>query len=220
MNRLFLALAFFALTLTTANAQDGEEQEINTLFGGGEVHHSGYGGPSVKFTQFNDEFSMMVGGRGGWTINKQFTLGLAGYGLVTWPTIDYIDEDGNPASDDFHFGYGGVYLEYIHQPTDLIHFSGNVLIGGGGSMLDMYDYDHWDDGERDGPDNPWQAYFIIEPTLAVHLNVTTFFRVSLEASYRWVDEIKTSKNYESIDALKDIQMSSLSGALTLQFGSF
>ena len=49
----------------------------------GQLEYGGYGGPVVKFTTINNDWEVMVGGRGGWIINHSFVLGGGGYGLVT-----------------------------------------------------------------------------------------------------------------------------------------
>ncbi len=219
MKKIILTMAMFALmamTATTAMAQE-EDQDINTIFGGKKFSSSGYGGPSIKFSQVDNEFAMFVGGKGAWTINKQFSIGGAGYGLVTWPEFTYQNGQNETIDADFMFGYGGLYLEYIHDPWEVLHFSANTLIGFGGASvqdidrMNMDDYDH---------DEIWAAYFVLEPSIAVELNVAKFFRIQVEAGYRFVDEIRSNSEFKSIDKAKDMELSGVSGGITFQFGSF
>ncbi len=223
MLRVFVFISTIILLSVTALAQNNGDDEIETFFGGKDFKSSGYGGPHIKFTQFNDDFSIMVGGRGGWTINKIFTIGLSGSGLVTLPQIDYYDEvERENINADLVFGYGGLYLEYINKPQSMVHFSGNCLFGFGGSALaDRRDYLHnGHDYDYDGNHEPWAAYFVLEPALAVEFNVTSFFRIGVEASYRIVEEIRSSDSFKNVDELKDFQPSGFSGGLVFQFGSF
>ncbi|NIN69246.1 MAG: hypothetical protein GTO63_32105, partial [Anaerolineae bacterium] len=84
MNRIWSCctplLALVGVTLV--GSQFGVAQEPETLIEG-DVRHGGFGGPVVKFTEVNNEFGVLVGGRGGWIINDSFVLGAGGYGLVT-----------------------------------------------------------------------------------------------------------------------------------------
>ena len=89
---LFSIVLLAAVTVFAQNDDNGDNG-IQTLFGGEEIKSTGYGGPHVKFTTFDDEFAVMVGGRGGWTINKMFTIGLSGTGLVTPPLKEYRDRN-------------------------------------------------------------------------------------------------------------------------------
>lgn len=226
MKKIILTMAAFALmamTAMTATAQEAEqekEKEISTIFGGeGEKFStSGYGGPSIKFSQIDGDLAILVGGKGAWTVNKRFSIGLAGYGLVTWPEITHYDNILETDVDyDFMFGYGGLYLEYIHQPYDVIHFSANTLIGFGGASLEninSMDNDNYLAGEA------WGAYFILEPSLAVELNVSKFLRIQLEAGYRYVDEIRSNDKYDDVMKDKDMKLSGISGGITFQIGKF
>ncbi len=228
MKNLIFIMAAFVLSLSFAYSQESEKREINSLFGSGEVKLSGYCGPVVKFSSIQSETALLVGGRGGLTINKTFTVGLAGYGNVLWPTIEYdaslMDNptDSGMVNEDLMFGYGGMFVEYIYNPSEIVHFSANTLFGFGGSTIrdidfndNDYDYDH-----MNGRTEPWAAYFVIEPAVAVELNVTSFFRIGLEASYRYVSEIRTNSSFDDISAQKDINLSGFAGGLTFQFGKF
>ena len=181
-----------------------------TLVGNGEITHGGFGGPVIKYSQFNGEPAVLVGGRGGWIINHSFIIGGGGYGLVNnigadntsfgfWGTKPYID-----------FGYGGVELEYIIHSDRLIHFSVYSLIGGGsvsyrGDLLDNDDWDKWD--------SPRDAFFVFEPAANVELNIISFFRINAGISYRFVSGAK-------LDDLKDSDLAGPAATLTFKFGKF
>ena len=175
-----------------------------TLLDDGEVSHGGYGGPVIKFSQVNDKFSVFFGGRGGWIINHTFVIGGAGYGLVN-------SIDGNEtifgSTRHLDFGYGGLELGYINNSDDLIHFSVYTLIGGGSvrSRIDDDLFPDYDDNHN--------RFFVLEPSVNVVLNLTTFMRVAVVGSYRYVN----------IDDAQNLTASDLSGpsvGLTLKFGKF
>jgi hypothetical protein len=229
MRKIIVTVALFALTLINLNAQTVESEEskeskrpeINTLIGSGETFHSGYGGLHMKITDMNGQTGMMMGGRGGWLINGKFTLGLAGYGLVSGRDITYTDKDDKVINTKNNIGYGGLYLEYIHEPVSLIHFTGNVLLGFGGSSFQDIDYYH--SGNNQGDDfekHPWAAYYVIEPTVSVEMNITSFMRVGVTASYRYMEEFESNQLYQDSQELRDSKMSGFNGGLYLVFGGF
>lgn len=202
-----LISALLIICAATAWAQNEE-----TLLGGG-LESGGYGGPVVKFTNIKGEFGVMVGGYGGWLINHAFMIGGGGYGLVTSHHPDQSTGSfyGIPAAGRMEFGYGGGILEYIFSPMSMVHSSVSVLVGGGSVSYGAQDYDGW---------NTWHGYmqerdqvFVLEPSLNVELNVTSFFRVNAGGSYRFVSGV-------SMYGLKNADLSGGSINLALKFGAF
>jgi len=169
----------------------------------GDLRNGGFGAPVVKFTQIDDRFGVLVGGRGGWIINSSFVIGGGGYALAN---LDNFEQVTNASGDRgrLAMGYGGLELTYVLRPDDLVHFSLGVLIGAGGVA--------WNPRGPSGnqEDDP---FFITEPEVDVVLNVTRFMRVALGASYRFV------RGVDLFD-LGDADISGLAGVVTLKFGSF
>ncbi len=170
----------------------------------------GFGGPVVKFTQIQGENSVLIGGRGGWIIGHQLILGGGGYGLANSMDIPEYQINNKPA--EMHFGYGGLELEYIIHPTNLVHSSVYCLFGGG--VVEYADNDglKWSDSggyTATAMDEVW----VIEPAVNATVNIATFFRISTGVSYRMVGGTK----------LAGTSNSDLSGAavnLTFRFGKF
>jgi hypothetical protein len=181
-----------------------------TLMGSESVEHGGYGALVVKFTSVNDQFGVLVGGRGGWIINHTFAIGGAGYGLVNEIPAR---TTGMLGGRFLNFGYGGLDLEYIAHSNALIHYSLHALIGAG---VVGHRNAYWSDVAW-GVDDDWNSYhrpfFVLELGVNVDLNVTTWFRTSLGASYRFVGPV-------SSDAAAAKDLSGPSGMLTFRFGSF
>lgn len=123
------------------------------------VEVGGFGGPYVKLTQIDDEFGVLVGGRGGITFNRVFTIG--GYGA------------GRANGNDFSFSHYGGFLEYAFNPMNAVHFSIGVLIGGG-------------DATRRGNSG---KFFTLEPEAWVLLNITQSVQLGLGGGYRWVPTV-------------------------------
>jgi len=199
--KIFLSIITIIL-ISTSQLFSQEE----TLIGNGEVSHGGFGGPVIKFTQVKGEPGVLVGGRGGWIINHSFVIGGGGYGLVN--KIE--------ANNDFlglrpylNFGYGGVELEYIIQSDKLLHFTVCTLIGGGAVS---YREHLWDDS-WDEWNSPNDAFFVLEPSAGVELNIISFFRVNAGVSYRFISGA-------DFDDLKNNDLAGVSAFLTLKFGKF
>ena len=174
------------------------EQEDETLISG-KMDFGFYGGPIIKFTEMNDEFAVLIGGRGGLLINHRFLIGGGGYGLANeipaghmWPN-DYLLE----------LGYGGLVLEYILRPRKLIHLSFYTLIGGGGLCFRDQWYEPWDH----------DAFFVAEPGIDLIMNITNCFRIGVGGSYRYTSGINS-------DGLQDEDIMGPSAALTFKFGWF
>ncbi len=186
MRRLLLCAAGLALA-TPALAQE------RTLLADG-FESGGFGGPVVKFSEVANEFAVFAGGRGGWIINHTLVIGAGGYGLANDISLDGLPFTGR----DVEFGYGGLEVEYISRSDALYHFTLYLLVGGGGLTTNVTD------GE---------AVFVLEPAANLELNVTTYFRLNVGASYRLVAGVDAP----DIDAG---DLSAPNGVLTFKFGAF
>jgi hypothetical protein len=190
---LFLLLVIFTLP---SFAQ--EQTLIN-----GDIESGGFGGPAVIITSINGETAALVGGRGGWIINHTFVLGGAGYGLVTNVNAKNTDS----VHQFIEIAYGGLDLEYIASSNSLVHFSLELLIGGG-TIGFKDENDNGFDNHR-----TMKEYFVLEPTAHVNLNVTEFFRIACGVSYRYVNGLHSPLSTNA-------DLSGPSAVLTLKFGKF
>jgi hypothetical protein len=168
-----------------------------------DLRHGGFGAPVVKFTEIDDRFGVLVGGRGGWIINGSVVIGGGGYGLANVSNFDHLTNGaGDPG--ELEMGYGGLELGYVHRPDELVHVSLGVLIGGGGVVWNP-------EGRSD--DQIDDAFFVVEPEGDVILNVTSFLRVAAGVSYRF------TRGVELLE-LRDADLSGFAGLVALKFGSF
>lgn len=168
----------------------------------GHLESGGFGGPVVKFTQINDEFAVLVGGRGGWIMNHTFILGGGGYGLVNEIETKSIFEG---KFLQLMMGYGGLELEYVNSSNSLIHFSIYLLLGAGG--LSYKEFDDWHSPEIT------DEFWIAEPAINVNLNISSFFRISAGVGYRLVTDV-------DLGDLTNTDIAGVSGILTFRFGKF
>lgn len=201
MKKTFLLLALFFIVPALAQEE--------TLLGTADVEHGGYGGPVVKFATVNNNFGVLVGGRGGWIINHTFCIGLAGYGLAN----DVKAHTTGPFGEQYvELGYGGLDLEYIVNSGNLVHYSLHILIGGGTAGFRF----SWDDNNWNTQNNMHRdtdPFFVIEPGANIDLNVTNWFRTSVGAGYRYVSGL-------SSQATTNSDISGASVMITFRFGKF
>jgi hypothetical protein len=206
---------FFPLFM---NAQ--EEKEVQTLFkGNNEIHISGYGAIDVKSSQLDGGFAgVLLGARGGMTINNTFLIGAAGYGLVPTKKVD-CPVFGHETENNLYLtgGYGGLFFEYIHNSDKLFHFTANTLIGLGGISL----ANAWGTPNINTDNtfkHPSSFVFVLEPGVALDVNVSKHFRMSLGVSYRYSPNF--SLQHQGKDIMSSTAFNGFTVGLTCKFGSF
>lgn len=160
----------------------------------GPLRSGGFGAPVMKFSEVNDRFAFLMGGRGGWIINDAFVIGGGGYGLTN---------HHNFTTDALDMGYGGLDLEYVNRPTELLHITLAVLVGGGGVR-------YWPSTSRRYYDG---GFFVAEPSVNLELNVTRIFRIAVGGSYRVVEGL-------SVPGLGDADLAGWNGNVQFKFGKF
>ena len=183
-----------------------------TLFSG-SVEHGGFGAPVLKVSTVKKHFAVFAGAYGGWLINHSLLIGAGGYGLVSHIGLPPEALIFRPF-DTFirlQFGYGGIVLEYIGHPMDLIHYSVAMLVGGGAVV---YSEHGWlSEGWNTSTVYPTSTVFVFEPGVNVELNVTSFLRVAAGGSYRFVNGVELA-------GLSNADLGGPSLNLALKFGSF
>lgn len=160
----------------------------------GDVIHGGFGGPAVKITQIDGDINYMVGGRGAWLVNHQFYLGGAGYG----PAREIGDHG-------VELGYGGVWAGMKFNPTKLVHFSADILIGAGDLNKDYR--------SNNNTSNADDTLFIVEPGANLNINITDYAELVFSASYRLV-------NGSDHATLSDSDLSGATFTAGVMFGRF
>ena len=208
-------LALLTLVIAfSAQASFGEETILS-----GEIHHGGYGGPVVKFTQFNGESAVLVGGQGGWIIDHTFVLGLGGFGLATDHHPMSVPTDLSYTRNELRteFGYGGVMLSYIGMSDQLLHPTFDVLIGGGDIRGNRHDSDWSEFEDNEWEDHHWHSdgFFVVEPTVNAELNIVNFMRLNLGAGYRFISGVEAENWGFSNDDVDGFSASAM-----LKFGKF
>lgn len=210
MKKILLSLIFLSASIFAV----AEEQE--TLFGNGDVTWGGYGAAETKFSTVNSQMALLIGGRGGVIINHSFTLGIAGYGLVTSHRIENYKVSDPYWTDSIPYlrvGYGGLHLGLAIEPSRLVHITGGLLIGAGGAAYTReYSYNHWGNDYNIKSYNS-SAFFVLEPQIGVELNLTNFMRIEASGTYRYVSGL-------DLPATKNGDIGGPSGTLSIKFGKF
>lgn len=154
--------------------------EPMTLFGGRRVKFGGYGQIGVRYTRLRGEDSAIAGFEGAFLIDHRLAVGFAGYGSSQEHRLASVQGFDRPY---MHFGYGGFLVRYhVFIPESPVSFSLATLIGGGAVGVT----NEWNDEvHRNNAD----MFFIVEPQLGAHLNVTRWMRFGLDAGYRFVSGI-------------------------------
>ncbi|MFC1543463.1 hypothetical protein ACFL4K_02855 [Candidatus Neomarinimicrobiota bacterium] len=192
-----IVISILLLTIVPLSAQE------QTLLGG-NIDHGGFGGPTFQLTQFGDQIAFLSGGRGGWIINHTLYLGAAGYDLE-----HHIKMDTGPQTDrHLNLEYGGLELGVILKSNRLIHATVSAVVGGGGAS---YLNKEWDGDFTDV--STIDAFYVIEPSLQLIVNVTHYFRIGLGGSYRYVSGIE-------LEGISNNYLSGPSASLTFKFGKF
>ncbi len=168
----------------------------------GSFDNGGYGGPVWKVGLVNGELGMFTGGRGGWIINHTFAVGGGGYGLITRVDTDLQSTGSNDLFLDLE--YGGFEMEYIHNSDEIFHWTVHATLGGGTIRLMEHNPNEAIDSD---------AIYIFEPSLNLDINIFTWFRLGLGASYRLALDV----NLMGID---EADISGPSGGIIFKFGSF
>lgn len=163
-----------------------------------------YLSPALKFGKIDGETETMLGIRGGLEFNQSIYLGLAAYGL---PEDKYDDpfHDRYFDDDEWAMGYGGLEVGLISGRPRNGQISLGVLIGGGSVNIDEnYFESHF--GDYDG-------FFVLEPQMDMTLSFSRNVRLSLGASYRFIDDLESVRY--SVDDLEGPSFN-----LTLGLGRF
>lgn len=195
------------------------EPDINhdwsqTLVNDYSKHNSYSFAVSPHYSRLAGQDVLIVNTRLGWTMNKTITAGLTGSDLTSIYNFNYRDDNNKPFTGQFHYTYGGLYLEYSFNPEKLIHFNVNTTLGLG--RLGMIPTDM----NSNKIQNPYGVFYVFEPGANVEINLTKFLKIGAEGSYRYSGMFTRTGDFEHENQFKDIQLSGFSGGLFVKVGLF
>jgi hypothetical protein len=202
-NRIGSLFALLTLSIpAVAGAQHVEGGGAQTLLGGG-VSHGGFGAVHLRAGEVVDERSLFMGGEAAWVANQRLILGVGAWALVSKNARIVASSGGVDEGAPLRMGYAGVLVGYRIAPTAIVHPTASMLIGAGGTSIA--------DSQTAGDDD--DAFFVAEPALGVELNVASFLRLGVGASYRWVAGVE-------LGGLRDEDLSGLTCEFSLRLGRF
>ncbi len=152
-----------------------------TLLGSRPLAFGGYGGVDVRWSRLGGRDALLVGGEAALLIDHRLALGVGGYGLASLVPGPRSSR-GNRSY--LGLGYGGLVVRHNFVNQRLVYLSVGTLVGAGGvgffEAVDEYEYEYeYDEAEFDA-----DPFFVVEPSLGIHLNVTRWMRVGASVSYR------------------------------------
>jgi hypothetical protein len=187
---------------TTIALSDTSDSDVQEFLFTAPLQSSGYGALCMKFTPIQGKFATMLGGYGGWFINKTLLIGAGGYGLTS--SIGSETRKG----DNIALGYGGIVLEYVGASDKVFHYTVQGFVGWGGvgyyPAVGRYTADYR---------NLTSGMLVIEPSVLAELNLTSFLRIAVGVGYRFVSGVQ-------LDGLTNGDLSRYAGSLGIKFGSF
>lgn len=205
----YVLILFFGFGLTSMQAQDGGMQ---TLFGGGGIYaNGGYGGFHTAFAKIEDRNTFFFGGQGGWVINHSIVFGGGGMGFNT--DLKYDER----LDDQYRFegGYGGILLEFIVKPNNVVHFNFPMFIGGGGIRYTTNSKNFNSSYQEDEA-----GFFIFEPGVDLQVNLLPFMRLAIGARYKITSDA-TLRYAGTGDKIADGGLLRVPSAnITFKFGRF
>jgi hypothetical protein len=225
MKKLFTAIlsAIFISTVFSFTVYAQEETLIST-FDLAEVDHGGFGAVEYKMSRVDGEYASFVGGKGAWIIDHGFFIGLGGYGMANENI--HVEDDRRYAEEpglyedkpQLSFGYGGLLLGYVIGSDRLVHATISTIIGAGGVSKQYKDNNEESDYRDERHDEDWESRdgsgcFVLDPTLAVEINVTEWLRPTIGVGYRYVSGTDTQ-------GIRDRDLSGFTISGALKFGSF
>lgn len=225
-----LAFALILFAIPGSLKLFGQDKPVRYLFqSGNKIQVSGFGGPFVSFSSVKDEFAVLTGGGGAALFNQTFFIGGYGEGLSTEHFVRDL-QIYNSSSQTNHyydkmqvtFGHGGLWLGYIQNHQNLIHWGGSAKIGAGGVGLTYpgLSSDKFDMLMND-------VVFVFIPQLEMEMNLLPWMKMNFGASYRFVNGVNKTYSFRQQDGsliekeyFGSNDFSSPSFTVSLLFGGF
>ncbi len=197
LSRRFAMLAVLLMCVWPVQAQ------MQTLLSE-SVTHGVYVAPCIEASPFgqNGEWGFSPGVQIGWTLNQRYTIGF--FANQLWNNVDatWLQKQSQYF---LNVTRAGVFFSYTLNPDALVHAEFYAKIGAGlvgYRIQEIGDFDNFDD-----------EFYLIEPGMAIEINVTRFMRTSLQMSYLSVQDIE-------LQHMKNSDFSGLVFAMKFKVGLF
>jgi hypothetical protein len=156
--------------------------------------------PEVKINSIQGDIGTLVGFYGGALINHSFLIGISGGVNLGHPRVNY--------------GYFGGMAQYIFNPGEVVHYSGQMLLAYGTTK----DYEN---PKRGLLDNFWNIsgapFFVMEPGLNIEANLSRRVTLVAGVSYRYVSGLEENNENVRITQVTNEDLSGLNFNIGLKF---
>lgn len=201
-------------TFGQSNQTYYEDEKVKSLFS--NIKHMGWWlSADFAWSKFDGRNGFLGGMSGGIIINHSFSIGGAGYFII--PSQNLRFSGINDTADVYLYGgYGGLKLEYRLHPTKLLNIAFPLLIGGGGATYSTWGPKDWYNTNHEdlyGNSYIWDSYFVIEPGIAVGINILSFMRMDAGVSYRFTTGI-------DLPEVSSDMLNNFNATISLKFGMF
>lgn len=170
---LLLAIVFIILSNLHVNAQ--KHSSLDTIKSKKiKMTSLAFGGTGVLFTQVNNQFTIMTGGRGSATFNNRFTFGGGGWGMPKGVELPNTKKD---TFEFFKFGYGGLEFGYIIFPGEKLKFGTNLLVAYGAGFKEQM---------PKAKNAGFKMFPVLEPSIYSQISLGKLLRLDIGASYRYI----------------------------------
>jgi hypothetical protein len=219
--KIILSIGAVLITIAIQAQNENEQpqpenspQQLQTIFN--QTSPIGWWiAPEFSYTMIDKKGACLAGLSGGIIINHNFSIGLAGTGILTNNNLKF--SGINDTADVYLYGgYGGLILEYRINPVQPVNIAFPLLIGGGGAAYSTWGPSNWNtSGPDDHNDNPynWDSYFVLEPGVMVGINLLKFMRLDAGVTYRLVQGLNLPETESGM-------MNGFNAKLSLKFGRF
>ncbi len=134
----------------------------------------------ISISSLQNQPRLFLGGRFGWIVNDQYSLGGALYSLLPRSPLS---SSIVSRSDSVNILYGGPSFGYTLWRTGDFELLANVMVGIGG--LGMRSRDPRLEGRR------YDTFFVAQSDVTLLVNLARSFRVFVGGSYRYVSGINS-----------------------------
>jgi hypothetical protein len=201
-------ILFITTAVLLSHTGFAQDAPIESLAGRGKtkIRVGGFGAPTVKFTTFDDQLGILLGGYAGVMLNSKLMLGAGAYALV-----NNIEAPRTNLADPtlyWNMYYTGFVPEYTIKSNKLFHMAVGGLIGGGGVMKNQ----RFKAGEE-SENFDHSGFFVGEPHVNFEMNITSYLRLAIGGSYRFVSGSNTT-------GITDEKLSGPAAHFTIKAGRF
>jgi hypothetical protein len=215
-------LVGLAILLATFKGFSQDSTKVLFHFPKAQINTIGfYVAPEYQFGQLKNEFTSIGGVSGMILINNKFGIGAS--------MAQSLDRTFSPTGITplyLHTAVGGLKMEYVCYPQSAVHFSFNLLLGGGMASADsskyfdrrnVADFDHSGMDRQNHIDNQGirSNFFIAQPGAQIEANIFKYVKLFAGVNYRFAVQGNSSNSLLPTSTLQG-----LSANVGLKIGLF